>query len=149
MLRWGIGNPVQPFDNPAHCIIWHANKHGDGKILKYMRQANRNTKQCQAERSRIAKLSEKLISQYKETKDERSQIHSWEWDNDFDLTILGLMDIYSSYSGGYASQIATRGTVQYPLLARELLQEKRFFDEPSGLKWFLKIGDWFLKIGDW
>ena len=40
MQRWGIGTPEQPFDNPAHCIIWHANKHGDGKILKYLRQAH-------------------------------------------------------------------------------------------------------------
>lgn len=40
MQGWGIGTPEQPFDSPAHCIIWHANKHGDGKILKYLRQAN-------------------------------------------------------------------------------------------------------------
>ena len=38
--NWGVGKPEQPFDSPAHCIIWHANKHGGGDILRYLREAN-------------------------------------------------------------------------------------------------------------
>ncbi|MGB0387545.1 MAG: hypothetical protein ACPGWR_22225 [Ardenticatenaceae bacterium] len=40
MQRWGIGRPEQRFDNPAHCIVWHANKHGGGDILRYLRKAS-------------------------------------------------------------------------------------------------------------
>ena len=42
--NWGVGKPEQPFDNPAHCIIWHADKHGGGDILKYLRKANQFNK---------------------------------------------------------------------------------------------------------
>lgn len=42
--NWGVGKPEQPFDNPAHCIIWHANKHGKGNILRYLRKANQFNK---------------------------------------------------------------------------------------------------------
>lgn len=38
--NWGIGRSVEPFDSPAHCIVWHANEHGGGEFLKYLRQAN-------------------------------------------------------------------------------------------------------------
>ena len=38
--NWGIGKPVQPFDSVAHCIVWHANEHGGGEFLKYLRNAN-------------------------------------------------------------------------------------------------------------
>lgn len=40
MQRWGVGRPEQKFSTPAHCIVWHANKHGDGNILKYLRKAH-------------------------------------------------------------------------------------------------------------
>lgn len=40
MQRWGVGRPEQKFATPAHCMVWHANKHGDGDILKYLRKAN-------------------------------------------------------------------------------------------------------------
>lgn len=39
MQRWGVGNPEQKFTSPAHCIVWHANKHGGGEILRYLRKA--------------------------------------------------------------------------------------------------------------
>ena len=42
--NWGVGKPEQPFDNPAHCIIWHADKHGGGEILRYLRKANQFSK---------------------------------------------------------------------------------------------------------
>lgn len=42
--NWGVGKPEQPFDNPAHCIIWHADKHGGGEILRYLRKANQFNK---------------------------------------------------------------------------------------------------------
>jgi hypothetical protein len=110
---------------------------------------NLNPKERLAERKRITRLAEQLIRQYKETKDERSQIHAWEWENDFDFTILGLMDLYSSYVGGYASQIATRGTVQKGVEAIELLQEKRFFDEPYFVDWYFSPDNTYVKVKEY
>jgi hypothetical protein len=40
MQAWGVGKPEQNFDSRAHCIIWHADKHGGGDILRYLRKAN-------------------------------------------------------------------------------------------------------------
>lgn len=40
MLQWGIGRPEQRFDSPAHCIVWHSNKHGNGDTLRYLRKAS-------------------------------------------------------------------------------------------------------------
>ena len=110
---------------------------------------NRNTKEHLAERTRITKLADTLISQYKEMKDERAQIHSWEWENDFDFTILGLMDLYSSYVGGYASQIATRGTVKKPNEALKLLQEKRFFYQPYFVDWYFSPNNNYIKVQEY
>ena len=110
---------------------------------------NRNTKEHLAERTRITKLADRLISQYKEMKDERAQIHSWEWENDFDFSILGLMDLYSSYVGGYASPIATRGTVKKPAEALKLLQEKRFFYQPYFVDWYFSPDNNYIKVQEY
>lgn len=40
MQTWGVGKPEQKFSSPAHCMVRHANKHGGGNILKYLRKAN-------------------------------------------------------------------------------------------------------------
>jgi len=40
MQQWGVGRPEQKFTTPAHCIVWHANKHGNGDILRYLRKAS-------------------------------------------------------------------------------------------------------------
>lgn len=40
MQRWGVGRPEQMFSSPAHCIVWHANRHGSGDILRYLRKAS-------------------------------------------------------------------------------------------------------------
>ena len=110
---------------------------------------NRNSKECSAERKRITKLADRLISQYQEMKDERAQIHEWEWENDFDFTILGLMDLYSSYVGGYASQIATRDMIQKPIEALNLLQEKRFFDQPYFVDWYFAPDNHYVKVQEY
>lgn len=44
MQKWGVGKPEQAFKSPAHCMVWHANKHGDGNILRYLRKANKFNK---------------------------------------------------------------------------------------------------------
>ena len=107
---------------------------------------NRNSKERSAERKRITKLADRLISQYQEMKDERAQIHEWEWENDFDFTIVGLMEVFSSYVGGYASQIATRGTVLEPEHALKLLESKYLFDQPYFVDWYFSPDNSYLKI---
>jgi hypothetical protein len=98
------------------------------------------------ERKRIQELADELIVQYQEMKDERSQIHSWEWENDFYFTILGLMELYHTYVGGYASQITTKGTVINPTGALKVLSESRLFDEAYFAQWYFSPHNQHLKV---
>jgi len=88
------------------------------------------------ERKRIAQLADELLFRYQNMLDERSQLHEWEWENDFDFTILGLIELYDSYVGGYASQIATTGTVIDPRGALKVLSESCLFDDKDFVAWY-------------
>ena len=101
------------------------------------------------ERKRIMQLAEQVSRQYQEMADERGEIHEWEWENDFDFTILGLIELYSSYVGGYASQIARRGTVRNPTEAIQYLQEKRFFDESYLVNWYFAPDNPYFKVKEY
>lgn len=84
----------------------------------------------------IAQLADNINPVYQETWEERDQINDWEWENDFDFSILGLIDINTTYIAGYASQIATHGKVQNPQEATNELREIQFFDEPYFVNWY-------------
>jgi hypothetical protein len=105
-------------------------------------------KSCNAivDRQRIAVLDEQLITEYQQMRDERAQIHEWEWDNDFDFTILGLMELYSSYVEGYASQIATQGCVINPRGALKVLSESRLFDKQYFADWYFSADKKYVKV---
>lgn len=98
------------------------------------------------DRQRIAELDQQLITEYQQMRDERAQIHEWEWDNDFDFTILGLMDLYSSYVEGYASQIATQGAVIDPRGALKVLSESRLFDKQYFTDWYFSSDNRYVKV---
>lgn len=91
-------------------------------------------------------MAEKVIAEYKEMEEELSQLDEWEWENDFDFTILGLMELFSSYVGGYASQIATRGTVLEPEHALKFLETKYLFDQPYFVDWYFSHDNNYVKI---
>jgi len=100
----------------------------------------------QVEQKRMAHLAEQVIAEYKDSALERAEIDEWEWENEFDFTILGLMEIYSSYVGGYASQIATEGRVLEPQNAIKLLEKKRLFDESYFVEWYFSSGQKYVKV---
>ena len=91
-------------------------------------------------------MAEQVIAEYKDSALERAEIDEWEWENDFDFTILGLMEVYSSYVGGYASQIATEGKVLEPRNAIKLLEKKRLFDESYFVDWSFSGGQKYVKV---
>lgn len=97
-------------------------------------------------KNRLENMAEQVITEYKEMQDELSQLDEWEWENDFDFTIVGLMEVFSSYVGGYASQIATRGTVLEPEHALQLLESKYLFDQPYFVDWYFSPDNTYLKI---
>lgn len=110
---------------------------------------NNTYKSYLVEKKRIVQLAEQVSRQYQEMADEREKIHEWEWENDFDFTILGLIELYSSYVGGYASQIAMRGTVRNPTEAISYLQEKRFFDESYLVEWYFAPDNHYFKVKEY
>lgn len=110
---------------------------------------NKKYKSYLVERKRITNLAEQVSRQYQEMADERGQIHEWEWEGDFDFTILGLIELYSSYVGGYASQIARRGTVRNPVEAIDFLQEKSFFDEDYLVDWYFAPDNHYFKVKEY
>lgn len=84
----------------------------------------------------IAQLADHINPTYQETWPEREKINDWEWENDLDFSILGLIDINTTYIAGYASQIATNGKVQNPENATNELREIQFFNEPYFVNWY-------------
>ncbi len=97
-------------------------------------------------KNRLENMAKQVIAEYKEMEDELSRLDEWEWENDFDFTIVGLMEVFSSYVGGYASQIATRGTVLEPEHALKLLESKYLFDQPYFVEWYFSSDNTYLKI---
>lgn len=97
-------------------------------------------------KNRLENMAKQVIAEYKEMQDELSQLDEWEWENDFDFTIVGLMEVFSSYVGGYASQIATRGTVLEPEHALQFLESKYLFDQPYFVDWYFSPDNTYLKI---
>lgn len=98
------------------------------------------------ERRHIAELAEKINPTYQETWAERDQINEWEWENDLDFSILGLIDVNTTYIAGYASQIATNGKVRNPEEAMNELQTIQFFDEPYFANWYFSADNQYLKV---
>jgi hypothetical protein len=107
---------------------------------------NLKSSQFIVEKERITNMAEKVLAEYKGMRDERSQIDDWEWENDFYFTILGAMEIFSSYVGGYASQIATRGSVREPKNAVKLLETSRLFDQSYFVKWYFAPDNKYVKV---
>ncbi|MGB0387544.1 MAG: hypothetical protein ACPGWR_22220 [Ardenticatenaceae bacterium] len=88
------------------------------------------------DKKRISQLADDLLIRYQDMQDERSQLHQWEWENDFDFTILGLIELCDSDVGGYASQIATKGSVINPKGALKVLSEIGLFNDPDFVAWY-------------
>jgi hypothetical protein len=57
----------------------------------------------------IRTLYEELIDSYQDTSADIAKVA--EWEEDLDVTILGELEIYTSYILGYASQIATTARI--------------------------------------
>lgn len=102
-----------------------------------------------ATKNNIAQLAKGINAAYREMKDERMKINTWEWENEFDFTILGIIDLYTSYVCGYASQIATRGKVQNSQEAVNHLQQIQFFDKPYFVQWYFAPDNGYPKVKDY
>ena len=100
-------------------------------------------------RKRIINLSGQVLVEYQQMGEEIAQLDEWEWENDFDFTILGLMEVFSSHVGGYASQIAKRGTVGEPEHAVKFLENKYLFDQPYFVDWYFSPDNHYVKIKEY
>ncbi len=98
------------------------------------------------EKKRIAQLADDLLIRYQNMRDERSQLHEWEWENEADFTILGLIELYDSDIGGYASQIATEGKVVNPIGAVNVLSERCLFNDDDFTTWYFSDENIYPKI---
>ena len=94
----------------------------------------------------IAQLADNINPAYQETWPERDQINDWEWENDLDFSILGLIDMNTTYIAGYASQIASHGKVQNPEQAINELREIQFFNEPYFVNWYFSPDNLYCKV---
>ena len=94
----------------------------------------------------IAQLANNINPAYQETSQEREQIDDWEWENELDFSILGLIEMNTTYIAGYASQIATHGKVQNPQKATNELRETQFFDEPYFADWYFSPDNPYCKV---
>ena len=97
-------------------------------------------------KKRISQLADDLLIRYRDMEDERSQLHQWEWENDFDFTILGLIELCDSDVGGYASQIATKGSVINPKGALKVLSEIALFNDPDFVAWYFSAENSYPKV---
>ena len=98
------------------------------------------------DKKRISQLADDLLIRYRDMQDERSQLHQWEWENDFDFTILGLIELCDSDVGGYASQIATKGSVINPKGALKVLSEICLFNDPDFVTWYFSAENSYAKV---
>ena len=94
------------------------------------------TETARAIQQSIAQLAKQINTAYRDMKEERRKINTWEWQNDFDFTILGVIELYTSDICGYASQIAYKGRVQNPREAEGHLRKIQFFSKPYFVKWY-------------
>jgi hypothetical protein len=94
----------------------------------------------------ITQLAEQLNFAYRETIPERKEINEWEWDNELDFSILGVIDLYTSYIDGYASQITTKGRVKEAQKAANHLQTIQFFDEAYFADWYFSPDNQYVKV---
>ena len=97
----------------------------------------------------ISQMAKNINAAYQETKEERIKINAWEWENNFDFTILGLIELYTSYVCGYASQIAIKGHVQDTQEAITHLQKIQFFDKPYFVNWFFSEDNEYVKVKEY
>lgn len=108
-----------------------------------------NTKIIHGTQKSISNMSKNINTAYQETKEERIKINAWEWENNFDFTILGLIDLYTSYVCGYASQIAVKGNVRDAQEAVNHLQEIQFFNKPYFVNWFFAEDNEYVKVKEY
>ncbi len=92
----------------------------------------------------ISRLAKQINSAYQETVDERQEINKWEWDNDLDFSILGVIDWYTTQISGIASQIADDGRVRHSDLND--LRQIQFFDKRYFTDWFFSPDNKYHKI---
>ena len=96
--------------------------------------------------SHITQLTNQLNYAYRDTIPERKEINEWEWDNDLDFSILGAIDLYTSYIDGYASQITTKGRVKEPQKTANHLRTIQFFDDPNFADWYFSPDNEYVKV---
>ena len=103
---------------------------------------------AQATQQSIAQLAKQINRDYQDQdmKEERRKINAWEWQNDLDFTILGVIELYTSDICGYASQIAYKGRVQNPREAEGRLRQILFFSKPYFVKWYFDPNNEYVKV---
>lgn len=107
------------------------------------------TETARAIQQSIAQLAKQINTAYRDMKEERRKINTWEWQNDFDFTILGVIELYTSDICGYASQIAYKGRVQNPREAEGHLRKIQFFSKPYFVKWYFDPNNEYVKVKEY
>lgn len=92
----------------------------------------------------ISRLAEQINCAYQETVAERKEINEWEWDNDLDFSILGVIDWYTTQLSGIGSQIADDGRVRHSALND--LRQIQFFDKPYFTDWYFSPDNKYHKV---
>jgi len=108
-----------------------------------------NTETLHGTQKSISKMAKSINMAYQEMKEERIKINAWEWENHFDFTILGLIELYTSYICGYASQIAVKGSVRDAQEAATHLQKIQFFNKPYFVNWFFAPDNEHVKVKEY
>lgn len=104
---------------------------------------------AQATQQSIAQLAKQINTAYQDMQEERRKINAWEWQNNLDFTILGVIELYTSDICGYASQIAYKGRVQNPREAEGHLRKIQFFSKPYFVKWYFDPNNKYLKVKEY
>lgn len=95
--------------------------------------------QSEIARKYIQSLIEQITLQYQYAKQERARLHEQEWDTTSEgegFTVLGLMELYTTYITGYASQIVNKGWIVDLRQAINNLSEYRLLSENNFVDWY-------------
>lgn len=93
-------------------------------------QNNSNTS-----KEHINKVLNQLLTDYKNTREERRKLLHWEESKDF--SILGEIEIFTDNIRGYASQI-TNNTLENPQEKLEILKQIQIFNIPNFWNWYFQ-----------
>jgi hypothetical protein len=92
----------------------------------------------------ISSLVEQVTAQYQSTGEERASINTWEANKEY--SVLGILELCSTYTLGAASQIVHKGYVTDVDEVVTLLCKYNFFNFSYCLAWFLEHSHLFPKI---